>query len=437
MRAPTTIALARSRGRENDRFYFRVGNNDHVVLNRLIAERRLQADGLVIDARRHERHKTLRRYAREANISTCLDTQAMELAMPGATSKGHLELPWSKFHRPSAEHFTARRIEQIAESIVAQVVEGDYAEVKAPAHYVADAASKWPATDVALTLELRKQLNVAGREDVRIKYPLAVHHSVFYDAEARKDLWRTLRDLPAVDSISLRVHPFGYDSGPHVMRSFIEACWDFRRDDVPLMIERAGIVGLAAYALGAVDMVESGITIGDSFDIGSLQRPASPAANRSFAPPRRVYIEVLGAAVEHDVATKLMSSSRGKLQFACKERTCCPAGFESMLGDMERHSALTRQRQYTELSRIPVSMRAEHFIHSVFSPVCDMLTRASDVHEPFKKSQRRMLSVKAVLLDLNRQRVRIQERLRAPDNDSSRPQTARIIPLPPREPRGR
>src|SRR6267154_2219063 len=63
MRAHTTIALARPRGRENDRFYFRVGNNDHVVLNRLIAERRLQADGLVLDARRHERHKTLRRYA--------------------------------------------------------------------------------------------------------------------------------------------------------------------------------------------------------------------------------------------------------------------------------------------------------------------------------------------------------------------------------------
>ncbi|MEA2540437.1 MAG: hypothetical protein QOH35_1803 [Acidobacteriaceae bacterium] len=75
MRAPTSIALARSRGRKDDRFYFRVVNNDHVVLNRLIAERRLQAGGLVLDARRHERHKTLRRYAREANISTCLDTQ--------------------------------------------------------------------------------------------------------------------------------------------------------------------------------------------------------------------------------------------------------------------------------------------------------------------------------------------------------------------------
>jgi len=99
--------------------------------------------------------------------------------------------------------------------------------------------------------------------------------------------------------------------------------------------------------------------------------------------------------------------------------------------------AWTLRRQYTELSRIPVSMRAEYFIHNVFSPVCDMLTRASDIHDLFKKTQRRVLSVKAVLLDLLRERVRIQEGLRVPGNDSSRPPTARIIPLTPREPRGR
>jgi hypothetical protein len=437
MRASTTIALARTRGRENDRFYFRVGNNDHIVLDRLIAERRLQVDGVVLDARRHERHKNLRRYAKAVNISTCLDTQAMELAMPGATSKGHQELPWSKMHSSSADQFTPRRIEQVAEAITRLVVEGDYAEVKAPAHYVADAASEWPAVDVALTRELRKRLNAAGKDEVRIKYPLAVHHGVFYDAEARKDLWRTLTDLPLIDAISLRVHPFGYDSGPLVMRNFMEACWDFRREDVPLMIERAGIAGLAAYALGAVDMIESGITIGDSFNIGALQRPASPTAKKSFSPPRRVYMDTLGVAVEQEIAAKLMSSPRGKVLFACKDRACCPGGSESMLSDMERHSALARQRQYTDLSRIPVSMRPEHFVHNVFSPACDMLTRASDIHELFKKAQRRMLSVKTVLLDLHRERLRVQEKRRVPGEDTSPPPTARIIPLSPREPRGR
>jgi len=59
----STIALARSRAAVNDKCYLRVGHNDHVVLNRLIAESGLQADGLVLDARRHERHKIPRRYA--------------------------------------------------------------------------------------------------------------------------------------------------------------------------------------------------------------------------------------------------------------------------------------------------------------------------------------------------------------------------------------
>jgi hypothetical protein len=108
-----------------------------------------------------------------------------------------------------------------------------------------------------------------------------------------------------------------------------------------------------------------------------------------------------------------------------------------MLGDMGRHSALARQRQYTELSRIPVSMRPEHFVHSVFSPACDMLTRASDIHELFKKPQPRMLSVKSVLIDLHRERLRSQQKRRIADSDTSQPPTARIIPLPPREPKGR
>ena len=134
---------------------------------------------------------------------------------------------------------------------------------------------------------------------------------------------------------------------------------------------------------------------------------------------------------------QLMSSPRGKVLFACKDRACCPGGSESMLSDMERHSALARQRQYTDLSRIPVSMRPEHFVHNVFSPACDMLTRASDIHELFKKAQRRMLSVKTVLLDLHRERLRVQEKRRVPGEDTSPPPTARIIPLSPREPRGR
>lgn len=434
MRASSAIAFARA-AREKQGFYFRVGHNDHVPLNRLIAERKLLADGLVLDARRHERHEVLRQHAERTDVATCLDTQAMELVMPGTTSKGHTGLPWASVGARSPEEFSPKHIERFVGAIVARVADGAYSRVMAPAHYIDEVSSEWLRVDEALTSELRAQLDASDLESVRIIYPLAVHHSVFYDLQSRAVLIRLLKVLP-VDVISLRVHPFGSTSGPLAMRSFIEACGSFRQVDRPLMIERAGIAGVSAYALGAVDFIESGITTGDSFDISSLQRPAVSGKSGFPAAPR-IYIEALGSTVECKIAANLFSSPRGRSFFGCKDRACCPNGYQDMLEDAERHSALARQRQYTELSRVPPTMRAEHFIHNVVTPVCDMLARASDLHEPFKKAHRRTLSVKEMLIDLHRQQKELRDKLIAASPAMPPHTGARVIRLTPREPKGR
>jgi hypothetical protein len=429
MRASSVLPISRA-SRAGEGFYFRVGHNEHATLNRLVAEGKLHADGLVLDARRHDRHRSLRHHADQADITTCLDTQAMELVMPGTASKGHAELPWAVIGGQLPEDFSPMNIEQFIRSIVARVRDGRYSQVMAPAHYVPEISSHWLEIDAELTSELRTQLDEGDLEFVRIVYPLAVHHRVFYDAASRSVLRRALRALP-VNVISLRVHPFGASAGPLALRNLIEACRDFGQVDRPLMIERAGVAGISAYALGAVAFIESGITTGDSFDIGRLQKPPPANARTSFATSPRVYVEALGITVEHKIAVKLMGSSRGKLHFACRDYACCPKGYQSMLDDSERHSALARQRQYSELSRVPPTMRAEHFIHNVVTPVCDMLTRASDVHEMFKQAQRRMLSVKEMLIDLQRSRPTLSR----PADSARIP--GRVIPLPPREPRGR
>ena len=429
MRASSILSLSRA-SRAGEGCYFRVGHNDHVTLDRLIAEGKLQADGLVIDARRHDRHRSLRYHADQAHIATCLDTQAMELAMPGTDSKGHAELPWAVIGGQTPEDFSPTDVEGFIRSIVDRVRDGKYSQVMAPAHYIPEISSHWLETDAVLTSELRAQLDEADLDFVRIVYPLAVHQRVFCDAASRAVLRRALRAQP-VDVISLRVHPFGASSGPLALRNFIESCRDFGQVDRPLMIERAGIAGMSAYALSAVTSIECGITTGDSFDIGRLQKRPSADAKKSFGTSPRVYVEALGCTVEHKIAVKLMGSSRGRSHFACRVAACCPKGYQSMLDDSERHSALARQRQYGELSRVPPSMRADHFIHNVVTPVCDMLTRASDVHETFKQAQRRMLSVKEMLIDLQRSRPISSRQV-----DSAR-LPGRVIPLTPREPRGR
>jgi hypothetical protein len=434
MGASSPIALTRA-ARGIDGFYFRVGNNDHTTLSRLIAEGKLHVDGLAIDARRHDRHKILRHHAAQVGIATCFDTQAMELVMPGTSSKGHAQLPWAAIGARSPTDFSQRRIAEFAQVIVDRVVDGAYPQVLAPAHYIADLSSEWLAVDEALTTELRAQLDAADQDAVRIIYPLAVHHSVFYDANARAVLRRSLRALP-VDIIALRIHPFGSASGPHVMRSFMDACWDLRAVGTPLMVERAGIAGLAAYALGAVDLVESGITTGDSFDIGALQKPAKSSKKPKFSAPRRVYIEALGMAVECKTAVKLMNTSRGKIHFACKNPTCCSNGYQDMLEDPERHSALARQRQFLEISRVPPSIRAEQFIDGIVTPLCDMLGRARDLDESFKNIHRRTLSVKEMLVDLQREKKEAHDRLAPTNSPVPQRRDGKVIHLKPREPKG-
>lgn len=431
MTASAVATFARAR-RDEGRFYFRVGHNDHIVLTRLIAERRLHADGLVIDARRHDRHKTLRQHAGRVDIATCLDTQAMELAMPGTTSKGHAALPWAELAARDQADFSARHVEKFVRAIVARLVEGGYEQVIAPAHYIPGVGSEWLGTDESLTSELRDQLNALGRETVGIIYPLAIHHSAFYDARSRAVLKRVLRSLP-IETVTLRVHPFGSESGPLVIRSFIEACRDLREAGVRLMVERAGIASVASYALGAVGAIQSAITTGDSFDVGSLQKPAPVKRKGGF--PRRVYIQSVGTTVDRKVAEHLLSSNRGKLHFACQERTCCPDGYESMLSDPERHSALARQRQYLELSKVPPSLRAGYFIDTMVTPICDMLARASDLHPPFRDAQRRMLSIKEVLADLMQGDKQVTGRPMETRRVSHT--SAQIITLTPREPKGR
>jgi hypothetical protein len=434
MSVPEVVLIAK-RSRD-EALFFRVRYNEHLGLTRLLAERRLKADGLVLDARCDERHKILRQEANRAAIATCLDTQAMELALPGTTSAAHSELPWAQKLPHRIEDFTAAYSTAFIGKIAAHAVDGEYSSVLSPAHYVMEEGGAWLDVDADLAARLRNKLDALGARHIQITYPLALPSRLFYDAAFRAFVRAKLKPLP-LKAISLRIHPFGSSSGPNVMRHFIEACTDLRTLNVPLIIERAGFSAIAAYALGAAEMVETGITYGDSFDVNTLLKRPPGKTKSSFPLPKRIYLEALGTTVALDIAQQLLNSSPGKLRFACKDLGCCANGFRDMLNDPYRHSTLARQRQFKELSRVPSTMRAEYFINSVLTPACDALSRAGDVHEPFKEAHRRMLSVKETLVDLHR----IQERTRRrpvsmPIAPSTRP-ASQVLTFTPREPRGR
>jgi hypothetical protein len=436
MPPPTVLALTR-REDTPDRFYFRVGNNDHVALEQLLAARRLHADGFVLDARRHTRHESLRQQANEADIATCLDTQAMELVMPGTSSKGHAELPWAQVARGTPEAFSYSQIEQFVQGIVACSVEGHYSHVMAPTHYLPDLGSGWADVDDRLVRELREQLDDVAGHRAEVIYPLAVHGRLIYESSSRALLMKGLLHGSHIDTVALRIQPFAHDSGARVLRKMIEACTDLRQLEKPLMIERAGFLGLALYAFGAVQVLASSVVNGDSFDIGRLQRPAPAEPSKGFDPHHAVYIEALGSSVALDVAKRLLDSANGKLRFACRQPECCPNGAKDMLAYPLRHSALSRRRQYDALEKVPPTLRAEAFVRDMLTSVCDRLALAADVDDSFKKIHRRMLSMKEMLVDLQRGQAKVVKRP-GPAYWPGQPNTtAQIIPLTPRDPRGR
>ena len=164
MGTPKVISVARMP--RNEGLYFRVGHNDHAGLSRLVAERKLHVDGVVLDARRHDRHASFRQQAEQSAIATCLDTQAMELALPGTSSKGHGGLPWAGQGIHSPEDFSPQHVERFVDAVAGRVADGKYSEVMAPTHYIGEEGSAWLDVDDRLTRSLREIGRASCRERV-------------------------------------------------------------------------------------------------------------------------------------------------------------------------------------------------------------------------------------------------------------------------------
>jgi hypothetical protein len=369
-----------------------VRQNDHTVISSIIAERRLAANTLIIDAKNHDRHESLRIDAGHDGRSLWLDTQALELSLPFGVTDSHKELPWAdlaatrKVLAPSA-------IVQLAGSVADFVARGSYQGVLAPTHYLQEESQDWLAQDSYVAQELRTDLDRRGLAAVKIIYPLVATMRALHDKQRRTQIIKTLSTLPA-DQISLRIVGFGKNSGPIVVRNIIAAIRELRSCNSLLLIERAGLIGQALYAMGLVDNIETGIAAGETYDVSHRLKP--PSARRGGA-YQGVVIESLGTTVDIKIAKALFAGALGRTRFACSDLSCCPQGAKSMIANRRRHSLLSQQRQFERLAALPPAQRFAYFLDDVYTPICDMLSRAGEIAHPFHEAHRRSLSIKEML----------------------------------------
>lgn len=360
--------------------YLRPAHNDHQVLCQLLSEGRSSMSGVVFDPGFADVHEELRSAVRERKLWAVLDPRIMELGTPGGFTPRLAALPWGgdRYHTPN--DLVGANGERVVDEIVKCVVRNGYTAVLAPSHFLADGAvDPWMRVDHALTCRLRERLDQADGSDVAIYYPLATTTKVFMDGNRRAAVMKTLADLP-IESIWLRIHPFGSHSGHVTLARYMSACRDLHKLKIPLIAEKTGNIGLALLAFGAVGGTEAGVSSGERFDYGRLSR--IPKKSKGFSPQARVYIPGLGLFLERAIARSFFEHRNLKANFACANNTCCRRGASDTLTNPRRHFVYTRMDEVGLIGSVPLSLRASEYLEKILRPATDRLGRAMQTELP-------------------------------------------------------
>lgn len=363
--------------------YVRPSRRDHRFLLDLAAEEALPS-GLVVDPTLWHLQAELAEEANRQKVEVVMDPQALELATPvGFARRGMADLPWAGTQVHTAKD-VSRSATEMARSIAEFVAERPITAVLAPTHYLATSKSEWLSVDIEMAGELRQQLDAVGRSGTPLYYPLALHAELLRDAGFRRRLMESLRGTP-LDSIWLKVHPFGSSSGPMAMKRYVEACRDFHALGVPLVGERTGTIGVALAAFGAVGGVEGGVTFGERFDVSPLMKPSD---GKPFAPPPKVYLSDIGLLVLRKQAEALFEHRGMKAAFGCQQ--CCRRGVTDMIANPRRHFMLTRSRELGHLSNMPEPLRAGQYLEQFLRPATDLALRAARALPDLENHRRRL-----------------------------------------------
>ena len=377
--------------------FLRPGRNDHVALVNLLSERNpASLGGLVLDATLDGRHEELYSEAVKAKVARVLDPRVMELATLAGERGAISQLVWAPIARKGWRDLDAPLGRELVRQIVEFAANRPVTAVLAPAHILREgAADPWLSVDQKLVYMLREELDSANCADVSICYPLSLRSSAFRTQATRQHLKAVLSTLP-IDSIWLRVYPFGSRSGAAALKAYVQACWDLGSLGIPLVAERTGSAGIALLAFGGVGGIESGVTLGENFNPSSWFKPIREGST-PFSPAPRIYLHDLGVFLDRNQAVAFFDRRFMKSSFGCRDHSCCRRGHEDMIRDPRRHFMIRRFSEAHDLSATPQHLRARAYLDSFLRPATDLIIRASKAEPALESHRRRLDSWRSVL----------------------------------------
>ena len=383
--------------------YLRPGHRDSALLANLITQGFDVASGVVLDPAAADRTEELRGAALTAGMEVVVDPRTVELALPGGFTRTTVaSLPWAGQALHTAADLTGVGGDSLCRAIASHVVEVGATAVLAPTHYISGVPS-WLSVDAELTRKLRSALDVLGAQQVAIYYPLVSTLKAVASGPLSDRVVSQLESLASggvIDAIWLRLHPFGTNAaGPVNLRRYLSFAINLQSTGLPVVGERTGTIGLALLAFSAVGAIESSVTYGDRFDVGSLKRPGD---GPGFIPPPRVYLASVGAMVERREAEALFAKRGIRSRHVC-QGSCCPRGVRDMIADPRRHFVITRSREIAALSVVPAGARPEHYLTTWLRPASDRAVQLAEVDQNLARDRLRLdswrVSLSAILED--------------------------------------
>ncbi len=252
--------------------------------------------------------------------------------------------------------------------------------------------------------DLRRELDRLGGAGIAIDYQLITTNALLKDAQARDDLVADVDTMP-IQNVWLRTSGFGATETGVGTRHFIEAVRGLHRMDRPLVADCVGgFAGLAALAFGAVGGISHGAGQKESFDANDWKALPSDKKGGSSS---RIYVPDLDRHFKEDHLSVILAARGGRSRFGCNDSSCCRDGIEDMVENPGAHFITQRARQLEDLSRVPETRRAEHFLLRHLDPAIRSARVGTrlDISEPrvkdtVEKAKARLIRLRDALADL-------------------------------------
>lgn len=341
--------------------FLRIGHTGHRKLAELHAASRLPFRRAVFNASHLAEQKDLLATLKASGCEIVLDPDAAEMAATRRFGSAVSKLPWASPDRPwCPDDFAPTRNLDVAKVIADFAVASGAHVVLAPCHLIESLADGWRSVDLRLLEMLRYELDPAGGGHIAIDHQLITTAALLKEPSARMALSSDLMDLPA-HNLWVRASGFGATATGAGTRALVEALRDFHNAGRPMVIDLAGcFAGLAVAAFGAVGGIAHGVGQKESFKAGDWKKPSPPKTGGGSA--TRTYLHELDRYFKEDQLKAIFDAKGGKSRFGCADTGCCPNGMEDMIENAHAHFLAQRSRQLDDLSSVPETRRADHFL---------------------------------------------------------------------------